>query len=88
MRLPGNVANRLWQPLEAGAQDRADAGRVAIAPGGFDQHPPGVPIAGEREAGAPHRVVGRSLARHQAAKRHQLPRIVVWRSAPAVSSKR
>jgi hypothetical protein len=35
-----------------------------------------VPVAGKGEAGAPHRVAGRPLARLQTEKRHQLPRIV------------
>jgi hypothetical protein len=34
------------------------------APGGFDQHPASVLLPGKGEAGAPHHVPGRPLARH------------------------
>jgi hypothetical protein len=76
LRLPGDVADRLRQALEPASQGLANAGRKAIAPGGFDQDPPGATVASEGEAGASHHVTGRPLARDQAEKRHQLPRIV------------
>jgi hypothetical protein len=47
-----------------------------MASAGFDQHPAGAAIAGESEAGAPHRVAGRPLAWDEAEKGHQLPRMV------------
>src|SRR4051812_46741734 len=50
LALPGDVANGLWQPLEASAQGLADARRVAVSPRSFDEHAAGAPVAGKRQA--------------------------------------
>src|SRR5512134_4061633 len=76
LSLPGNVTDGLWQSLEPGSQGLADASRIAIRPGRFDQHAPGAPITRERKASTSNGLAGRAFAGDETKESHQLARIV------------
>src|SRR5512144_3076477 len=76
LSLPGNVTDGLRQSLEPGSQGLADAGGIAVGPSPFDQHAPGAPITGEREASTSNGCAGRALGGDQTKESHQLARIV------------
>src|SRR5262249_44392798 len=54
LRLPGDIADRLWQRFEASSQGLADASGMAVAPSRFDQHSTCSTVACQGQAGAAH----------------------------------
>src|SRR5262245_66601284 len=51
LRLPGDIADRLWQRFEASSQGLADASGMTVGPSRFDQESAVSSVAARRNAG-------------------------------------
>ena len=89
LRLPRLGENGRGLALAPPGQGHAEAGRMSIVPGRFDEDPPRVRIARLGDTAAPRLVARGVLARDEAEVGHELPRAgkaldVCWRSSKTV----
>ena len=75
LRFPSDVADDLWQRLDAVDLMTADARPHSVGPCAFNQRAAGVTVAGLRDTAAPNGLATRSLSGDKAEIRHELARI-------------
>jgi len=69
--VPGDRDYGLVLAVLAALERRAEPGRAAVVPGGFDEQPPGVSAAGLRDRALAAGLAGAVLARHEPEVSHQ-----------------
>ena len=84
--LPGALGDVGRDVRLDGGDALADAGGVLVVPGGLDQQPAGVPVAGLGDVAAVALVAGGVLAGGQAEEAHQLARVAKRRKSPISAS--